>query len=144
MDLSVFFSYASQDGELLKVKEIAKALTQFNKIKNVLFYEGESYDDFVKYMNDTLGKCDILVLFCSPNALKSEYVEKEWTAAEANKIPIVPIFFKPVHIPPLLKSRIGVEFDTFDLQKTIDEIYNLILKKIEKRIIDIKDLKTDF
>jgi hypothetical protein len=31
-----------------------------------------------------------------------------------------------------------------DLTKTIDEVYNLMMKKMENRIIDIKDLKTDF
>ncbi len=142
--LQVFVSYVSKDGELFKVKEIAKSLTNYKKIERVLFYEDESYDNFIKFMNDNLGKCDVLLLFCSPNALNSEFVVKEWTAADANKIPIIPIFVKLDHIPPLLKSRLGVEFDTFDLQKTIDEIYIVILKKVEKRLIDIRDLKTDF
>ncbi len=80
-------------------------------------------------MSDSVSKCDVMLLFCSPNALKSKPIEKEWTTADIMNIPIIPIFVKADHIPPLLKSRVGVEFDTFDQQKTVEEIYNLILKK---------------
>jgi hypothetical protein len=44
---------------------------------------------------------------------------------------IIPIFNNPDHIPPLLKTRLGVQFDPFDFQKDINEIYSLIIKKIE-------------
>ena len=143
-NLIIFMSYSNKDRDLFKINQISEKLTKFEEIQNVIFYEGESYDNFVKYMNDYLGKCDLLLLFCSPNSLKSEFVEKEWTAVDAMSKPIVPIFVKTAHIPPLLKSRLGVEFDTFDLDITINEIYEVILKKVGKRLIDIKDLKTDF
>ncbi len=142
--ITVFVSYATKDAQLFKIKEIAENLNNKKGIEKVLFYEGESYDNFVKYMNDNLGTCDIMLLFCSPNALKSKFVEKEWTAADALGKPILPVFIKSEHIPPLLKSRLGVEFDAFNLQKTINEIYDITLKKVKRRIIDIKDLKTDF
>lgn len=140
----VFVSYATKDVELFKIKEIAEILTTHEKIEDVLYWQEDMAENIITYMNDNLGNCNVMLLFCSPNALKSKPVEKEWTSADMMNKPIVPIFIKPDHIPNLLKTRIGIEFDTFDLQKTIDEIYNLILKKIEKRIIDIKDLKTDF
>ena len=142
--LSVFVSYSHKDTHLFKFREVAENLTKFDEIGNVLFYEGESYDNFVKYMNDNIGNCDVMLLFCSPNALESNVVEKEWTAADAISKPIIPIFIKLEHIPPLLKSRVGVEFDAFNFQKTIDEIYKIILKKAKQRIIDLKDLKSDF
>lgn len=113
----VFMSYATKDSDLFKIKELAENLTKFNEIDNVLYYEGELYDNFVKFMNDNIGKCDILLLFCSPNASISEFVEKEWTAADALGKPIIPVFLKTDHIPPLLSSRLGLEFDTFDIQK---------------------------
>ena len=82
-------------------------------------------------MNKYVGECDVMILFCSPNALKSDFVEDEWMAAHALKKPIIPIFIKTEHIPPLLRARIGVEFDTFDLHKNINLLYNLILKKTQ-------------
>ena len=129
MGISIFLSYATTDAELFRVSDIARALEVYEEIKDVLFYEGESYDNFVKYMNDNLGKCDVVLLFCSPNALKSGAVEKEWTAADAMDKPIIPVFLKTDHIPPLLKSRLGVEFDAFEFQKNIEELYRIILKR---------------
>ncbi len=140
----VFVSYATKDKDLFKIKEFAEILTTYEKVDDVLYWEEDLKDNIVKYMSDNLDKCDILLLFCSPHALKSKAIEKEWTSADIMNKPIIPIFIKLNHIPPLLKSRLGIEFDTFDLQKTIDEVYNLIIKKMENRLIDIKDLKTDF
>ena len=31
-------------------------------------------------MNEKIGKCDVMLLFCSPNAAISEPVNDEWTA----------------------------------------------------------------
>lgn len=143
-DLLVFVSYATKDADLFKIKKMAEILTTYKKIEDVLYWQEDMKDNIIKYMSDNLGRCDVMLLFCSPNALKSKPIEKEWTSADMMNKPIIPVFVKLDHIPPLLKSRLGVEFDTFDLQKTINEIYNLVLKKIEKRIIDLKDLKTDF
>jgi len=131
-NISVFLSYATKDSDHFKIKEIAENLKICKGIAEVLFYEGESYDNFIKFMNDNIGKCDVMLLFCSPNSLKSNSVEKEWTAADAIGKPLIPVFIKTEHIPPLLKSRNGVEFDTFDFQKTIKDIYNLILKKVKQ------------
>ena len=55
----------------------------------------------------------------------------EWTAADALGKPIIPVFFDATHIPPILHSRLGFEFDFYDLKKNAINIYNLILKKCE-------------
>ena len=143
-DVLVFVSYATKDADLFKIKELAENLTSYEKIEDVLYWQEDMADNIITYMSDNLANCDVMVLFCSPNALKSIPIEKEWTSADIMNKPIIPVFIKSDHIPPLLKSRLGVEFDAFDLERTIQEIYNLIMKKMEKRIIDIKDLKTDF
>jgi hypothetical protein len=101
-------------------------------------------DNIFEYMDENLGKCDVMLLFCSPHALKSKPVTKEWTAADSMEIPIIPVFFSPDHIPPLLKSRLGVHFVPFKFKENVNKIHDLIIKKCEKRIIDIKDLKVDY
>jgi len=118
----VFVSYATIDAEPFKIKEIAKNLTNYKEIEDVLYWQENMEDNIIKYMSDSVDKCDVMLLFCSPNALKSKPIEKEWTTADIMNKPIIPIFVKPEHIPPLLKTRLGVEYDTFDH----------------------KDLKTDF
>jgi hypothetical protein len=130
-EIIVFVSYATKDADIYKIRDLAKNLTKYEKINDVLYWQEDMKDNIIKYMNDNLGKCDVMLLFCSPNALASEPVEKEWTAADIIGKPIIPIFNNPDHIPTLLKARLGVQFDPFDFQKNINEIYSLILKKIE-------------
>ncbi|MFW9820863.1 MAG: toll/interleukin-1 receptor domain-containing protein [Candidatus Thorarchaeota archaeon] len=125
----VFVSYATKDAELYKIPELAKKLEEFKGIGKVLYWQEDMNDSIIEYMNDNLGKCNGVLLFCSPNALNSVPVKKEWMAAEALKKPIIPIFFKPEHIPPLLSDRLGIEFDNFDFQKNVRGIHDLFLKK---------------
>ncbi|MFX0074710.1 MAG: leucine-rich repeat domain-containing protein [Candidatus Hermodarchaeota archaeon] len=128
-NIIVFVSYATMDEELFRVREIAEILTRYENIEDVLYWQEDTKDNIIKYMSDNVARCDVMLLFCSPNALKSKPIEKEWTTADIMNKPIIPIFVRSEHIPPLLMTRLGVEFDTFDQQKTIDEIYSLILKK---------------
>jgi DNA-binding Lrp family transcriptional regulator len=128
-DVLVFVSYSTKDSKNYKIQDIAEKLKEYQGIKDVLFYEGESFDNIIKYMNDNLGECDAFLLFCSQNALSSVPVEKEWTAAEALGVPIIPIFFDQKHIPPLLRSRLGVEYDFYNLDQTVRDIYSTIVKK---------------
>ncbi|MFX0060295.1 MAG: TIR domain-containing protein [Candidatus Hodarchaeota archaeon] len=127
----IFVSYATKDAEMFKIGEMTKKLTNFPEIKNVLYWQEHMHDNIFKFMNDNLGKCDVMLLFCSKNSLNSIPVEKEWTAAEAIGIPIIPIFFDVVHIPPLLKSRLGIEYDFNDMDKNLQELRALILIKIK-------------
>ena len=125
----VFFSYAIKDSQLYKIKEIAEAVALYEDIEQVLYFEDDTKDNFVQYMNTYVGECDVMVLFCSPNALQSRFVEDEWMAAHAMGKPIIPVYIKTEHIPPILRARIGVEYDAFDMQKNHELLHNLILKK---------------
>ena len=128
-EVLVFVSYATKDADTFKIKQIAEKLTSYPEIKDVLYWQEDLDDNIFEYMNDNLGKCDVMVLFCSKAALKSVPVKKEWTAADAMEIPIIPVFINPDHIPPLLKSRLGFEYDFYDFQKNVDMLRYLILKK---------------
>ncbi|MFX1260127.1 MAG: toll/interleukin-1 receptor domain-containing protein [Promethearchaeota archaeon] len=125
----IFVSYATRDADLYKIPELAHNLESYKEIGEVLYWQEDMHDSIIEYMNDNLGRCDVVLLFCSPNALDSVPVKKEWMAADAIRKPIIPVFLKPEHIPTLLRDRLGFEFDTFDFQKNVQEIYELILKK---------------
>jgi len=127
--MSVFVSYATKDAELYKIPELARMLEEYKEIGEVLYWQEDMHDSIIEYMNDNLGSCNGVLLFCSPNALDSVPVKKEWMAAESLNKPIIPIFFKAEHIPPLLNDRLGIEFDNFDFQKNVREIHELLLKK---------------
>ncbi|MFW9936636.1 MAG: toll/interleukin-1 receptor domain-containing protein [Candidatus Thorarchaeota archaeon] len=128
--LIIFASYATKDEELFKVHKISKHLTKYSEIEKVVFWQEFLDDNIYEYMDENLGKCDVMLLFCSKNALGSVPVKKEWTAADAIGKPIIPVFFNPNHIPPLLKSRLGMEYDFYDLKKNVIELHDLILKKV--------------
>ncbi|MFX1569205.1 MAG: toll/interleukin-1 receptor domain-containing protein [Promethearchaeota archaeon] len=125
-----FFSYSMRDSELFNIKKIAESLTSYKRVDDILWCEEDTRDNFIKYMDQNIGKCDVMILFCSPNALKSGFVEDEWMAAHAMKKPIIPVFLNIDHVPPLLRARIGVEFDVFNLKKNIKEIYKVMEKKL--------------
>lgn len=131
-EVLVFVSYATKDDETFKVRQISEALTSYPEIKDVLYWQEDLNDNIFEYMDDNLGKCNVMVLFCSKAALKSVPVKKEWTAADAMGIPIIPVFFSKDYIPPLLKSRLGFEYDFYDFQKNVDMLRYLILKKCSK------------
>lgn len=132
MGILVFISYATKDAETFQISLIAEALTQCPEIKDVLYWQEDVYDDIYAYMNENVGKCDIFVLFCSPNALESIPVGKEWMAADAMNKPIIPVFTSSESIPPLLRSRLGIQIDPFNLQDNIKKLRKLILKKVPK------------
>lgn len=125
----IFVSYATKDVDFFRIRSIAEQLTDFEGIDDVLYWQEDMHDNIFKFMNDNLGKCDVVLLFCSKNSLDSTPVEKEWTAADSLGKPIIPIFTKAEDIPPLLSSRLGLEFDSSNLQKTIQNLYDLIIKK---------------
>ena len=128
--LLVFMSYATKDVDTFKIHDIAKKLTEFPEIDNVLYWEEYMEDNIFEYMDENLDKCDAMILFCSEHARDSVPVKKEWTAAEALGKPIIPVFYNPHHIPALLSSRLGVQFDFYDMERNVQELRNLILKKV--------------
>ena len=90
-------------------------------------------DNITLFMSDSCDKCDVMILFCSESARGSDAVDKEWTAADMMGKPIIPVFLNPDHIPPLLKSRLGFEFDLIDFEKNVLHLHTLILKKCGHR-----------
>ncbi len=134
-DLLVFMSYATKDADLFKIQEISNKLTETPEVKDVLYWQEDLDDNIFEYMNDNLAKCHVFVLFCSINALDSVPVKKEWTAADAMGKPIIPVFYDTEHIPPLLRSRLGLEYDFYDMNGNIQALKNIIFKKY-RRLID--------
>jgi Leucine-rich repeat (LRR) protein len=128
----IFISYALKDSRVFQISKLAKLLLKYPEIDDVLYCEESARDDFIKYMNEYLDKCDIVLLFCSPNSLNSEFVAMEWRAAIGLKKSIIPIYLDPKYIPPLLASKLGVEYNQNDLNLTIDNIV-LTIKKNTSR-----------
>jgi hypothetical protein len=118
------------DAEMYRIEELTNRLLEYNEIKEVLYWQKDMRDNIVKFMSDNLGRCHAVLLFCSENALNSEAVDKEWTAADMMNKMIIPVFIETNEfVPPLIKSRLGIPFDLIDFEKNVVNIYNLIIKK---------------
>ncbi|MFX0073984.1 MAG: toll/interleukin-1 receptor domain-containing protein [Candidatus Hermodarchaeota archaeon] len=129
---SIYICYAEEDAELFKIKEVANILVNSEEIRNVLYPQPEIDKDVLDYMDENLKNCDLMLLFCSPNVIKSKPTEDQWTEAEINGKPIIPVFVNPEHIPNLLRSRLGIEYDVFDINKNISNLKDLIFKKLQR------------
>ncbi len=138
MGVIVFVSYSHKDSNKFRISEISKKLTNFSEIEDVLYYEEHMKYNMITFMNENIKLCDIMLLFCSPNALESGPVKTEWNAAKAINKPIIPIFTNENDIPTLLRSIYGVYFDENNFEETIERIHKQILN-----IFDIPIRKID-
>lgn len=129
-DILIFVSYSTLDSEFFEINNIAEKLQQHSEIKKVFYWEEDLKDDIYDYMNRNLDICDAFLLFCSKRAKKSEQVQLEWKSALKIKKPIIPIFKDEKDIPPLVSTKLGVSFDKNDIDKTVEQLYHLILKKL--------------
>lgn len=123
-----FISFAFEDTSLYHIDECKKKLEDKKDIKEIRYCTEDAKDDFIKFMNKSIEACDFVLLFCSPNAKKSEFVELEWSAALSSSKPIIPIFTRKSHIPALLRSRIGCEYDIHNIGNTVNCMYDRIFK----------------
>ena len=129
--VKVFISYASVDSSFFDISKISKKLIKYPEIEQVLFWEEDLHDDIYDYMDKNLGQCDIFLLFCSPNANKSDAVKMEWQTALKIRKKVIPVFINEKDIPTLLSTKLGVQFINDDINRTTEQIYQLILKKLE-------------
>ena len=139
MGIIVFISYATPDSETFQISNVAKSLKKYEQVADVLYWEEHMDDDIMKYMNDNLAKCHVILVFCTKNSSVSESVQLEWMTGIKLKKKIVPIFLTPDDIPPLLTTKLGIQFNSNDFEATIDKIHALVLKKHEGVEINITD-----
>jgi len=132
-NFNIFLSYSTKDSKHFSIPEIAKRLERFSDIDKVFYWEADSGEDVVKYMERTLEISQIFVLFCSSNAKKSRAVEGEWSSAyqlmKINQMKIVPVYEKEKFIPNLLLPLILVKHTKEDFDQFIENLYSEIIRK---------------
>jgi len=135
--LNIFISYATMDSDYFEIPKIAKLMEKsYPDINSVLYWEEAMDDDIMVYMNDNLGLCDVVVVFCSERSLKSDAVRMEWMAAYKMKKKLIPIFVDDSFIPPLLTTKLGVRFIKGEIKVFIGNLHNLIKKKLNQSRTD--------
>jgi hypothetical protein len=127
----IFISYATVDSNFFQIPKLTRVLTSYPEIDQILYWESDMHDDIYRYMDSNLKRSKIVLLFCSKNSLYSEAVKMEWSSALKLNKRIIPVFLDPEHIPTLLTTKLGVQFKENDPFSSIEDIYNMILKKLE-------------
>ncbi|MBY8988797.1 MAG: TIR domain-containing protein [Candidatus Lokiarchaeota archaeon] len=130
-NILAFVSYATADSDFFEISKISEKLKKYPRIGDILYWEEALKDDIYDFMNNNIENCDIFLIFCSKTSKNSEPVQMEWKTALKIKKPIIPIFQIENTIPPLLSTKLGVQFKKEDIDDTIDQIYKLILKKLD-------------
>ncbi|MFX0048436.1 MAG: toll/interleukin-1 receptor domain-containing protein [Candidatus Hermodarchaeota archaeon] len=131
LEFNIFLSYSTVDTDFFRIKEIARKLETHPDITRVYYWEKDSGQNIIEYMEDNLKRSKVFVLFCSQHSYESKSVKLERGAAiqlsQEDRIRILPVFVNPSEIPLLMKPFLGVEynpekFDNFILKLT-EEIF---------------------
>ena len=129
---NIFLSYSTKDTEYFNIKEVASRLESYPKIDKVLYWEVDSGEDIVDYMERTLRISRVFVLFCSEHSIKSKAVEDEWHSAfqvrKEGKMKIVPVYENEDDIPYLLKPLLNVKFNKDNFDEFLQNLYKEILR----------------
>jgi hypothetical protein len=114
-EFNVFLSYSTEDANFFRIKDIAKNLEAHPDISKVFYWEKDSGQNIIEYMETNLEKSSVFVLFCSNNSGRSKSVKLERSAAiqlcQEERMRILPVFNEPSEIPLLIKPFLGVKFD---------------------------------
>lgn len=131
-EINIFLSYSTLDSEHFKISEIAKNLEKYPEINKLLFWEADSGEDIVDYMERTLQLSKTFILFCSENSMKSQAVEDEWKAAfqlrKKGLMKIIPVYEDERFIPALLTPLLNVKFDKDNFDEFVKNLYKEILR----------------
>jgi len=131
-DLNVFISYSTIDTDYFQISRLVKRLESYPEIDNVLYWEVDSKQNIVEFMEETLNKTQVFVLFCSENSMKSEAVKGEWQSAyqmvKRRLMKIIPVYEDEDHIPKLLWQMLNVKFTKDDFEGFIQKLHEEILR----------------
>ncbi|MFW9902533.1 MAG: toll/interleukin-1 receptor domain-containing protein, partial [Candidatus Thorarchaeota archaeon] len=129
---NVFISYSTLDTDYFQISKIVRRLELYPEIKKVLFWEADSKQNIVEFMEETLRKTNAFVLFCSENSIKSEAVKGEWQSAyqmvKKGLMKMIPVYEDEDHIPRLLWQMLNVKFTPDDFEGFIQKLYEEILR----------------
>lgn len=132
-NFNIFLSYSTKDSKHFNIPQIAKKLEEHPDIDKVFYWEVDSGENVVNYMERTMKISQIFVLFCSSNAIKSKAVKGEWETAyqlmKMNQMKIIPVYEKEKFIPRLLLPLILVEHTKEKFDQFIEELHNEVIRK---------------
>ena len=138
--INLFLSYSLKDFDDFKIEKIADLLREKSEIGNVMYWHKDDTGDLIQFMDESVKKCDIMLIFCSERTVESKAQKADAKTAAFHDKVIIPVFHKLEHIPLLIRSNRGIELDFVDFDETVDGIYILVLENMHKAL---KNRKSD-
>ncbi len=130
----IFLSYSTQDSDYFEIPKIAEHLKKYEEIDDVLFWERDSGENIVEYMEKALRKCNVFILYCSENSLQSQAVNDEWQAAfqmrKKQILKIIPVYEKEENIPRVLWHLLNVKYTKDNFEGFIKKLFKEISRPL--------------
>jgi len=129
---NVFISYSTLDTDYFQISRLVNRLELYPKISKVLYWEADSKQNIVEFMEETLKITNVFVLLCSENSSNSKAVKDEWQSAfqlrKEGLMKIIPVYENEENLPYLLKPMLNVKYDKDDYEAFIQKLYEEILR----------------
>ena len=129
---NIFISYSTLDSEHFQISRIVQRLKEYPDIGKIRYWERDSKENIVEFMDRTLKESNVFILFCSEHSIKSAAVKDEWQAAFQRRkkglIKMIPVYEKEEHVPPLLGHLLNVKYTIDDFNGFIDNLHREILR----------------
>jgi len=128
--ITIFMSFYENDLKLFKIREIKQKLKEFPEINKKIYLTHEMGEDIFEFTQNMIDKFDIMLLFCTKDALNSAEVKNQWISAFENEKIIIPICVKLDLVPESLKQNEILIYDLYDFNKNMLNLRYLILRSI--------------
>ena len=129
----VFLSYSTIDSDLFRIPEIASRLKKYPEINNVFYWEKNSGQSIIKFMDEKIEQSEVFIQFCSQNSKTSKSVQLERNSAiqlaQQDRIRIIPVFLMPSDMPAILTSFLGVECTLNNFDDFIERLHKETLRR---------------
>ncbi len=129
---NIFLSYSTLDSQYFQIEKIVELLEQYPEIGKIYYWEADSKENIVEFMNETLKKINVFILLCSENSLKSKAVNDEWQAAfqmrKEGLLKIIPVYEQQDHIPNILWHLLNVKYTKDDFKGFLENLHREILR----------------
>jgi|BogFormECP03_OM2_1039629.scaffolds.fasta_scaffold11737_2 hypothetical protein len=121
--MKVFLSHSTKDKEF--VQRLADALIGADFTPWLCEVDIERGDNFVAKIEQGLSQCDVALVVCSPDAVKSDWTKEEWTSVLARqvaeqKIRLGIVLLRECYLPELLRTENYIDARS-DLQAGLRE-----------------------
>ncbi len=124
--LTVYFSYARNDKNKFKLKDLAFSLERQLNIGKIYYWDKDFKGSRINYMNEGINEANVVLAFCGPATNQSFNMKDEIRAATTLRKPIIPIYLNKNDVPITIRTLRAIEFDAKNISRMAMKIVTQI------------------